>query len=219
MRTRLAAAAATALLLATPLAAPAAAQRFSVGVGAANGTYQEQGDALAFTGWGPEITATAAAARWQLWMNLLRISYKPTSGSAGAEPFDLTLFDGRVRYAFDSTWSAEIGYQQQNVAPSDAAQQVRVIPVGGRVGFTLAPGARISANVDYLAAARFSGGGSAPFAMEVGLQAYYAPGAGALRFTVGYAFDRIDRQTTSAGGTLPVPIQSSVVQLGLALTF
>ena len=208
-----------AAIAAAALAGPAAAQQFSLGAGAAGGTYQEQGTSLAFTGWGPAIAGTAAWQRYSLRLDAFRISYSPTSSSTGAEPFDLTQFDARARYSIDSTWTLEAGYRQQNIAPADAAQGLRVIPVGGRVNFALAPGAKITAFADYLAAAKFSGGGSAPFAMEVGMSAFYAPGAGALRFTMDYAFDRIDRETTSSSGTIQVPIQSSVVQLGVALEF
>ena len=197
----------------------AAAQQFEVGVQAAGGTYQEQGPSLAFTGWGPSITADGGWRRFGLWLNVLRISYTPSNADASAEPFDLTQFDGRARYAIDSMWSLEAGYQQQTIAPSSAAQGMSMIPIGGRVTFALAPGARISARADYLAAAKFSGGGSAPFSIEIGLNGYYAPNAGKLRFTVDYAFDRIDRQTSSGGTTLDVPIQSSVVRLGVALAF
>jgi hypothetical protein len=208
-----------AAIAAAAFASAAGAQQFSLGANAAGGTYQEQGSSLAFTGWGPGLAGTAAWKRYAIWLDVYRISYSPTSSSTGAEPFDLTQFDGRARYSIDSTWTLEAGYKQQTIAPSDAAQGMSAIPLGGRVNFALAPGARITAFADYLAAAKFSGGGSAPFAMEVGMSAFYAPNAGSLRFTVGYAFDRIDRQTTSSSGTIQVPIQSSVVQLGVALEF
>lgn len=201
------------------LAPAAAAQRFVVGAQAAVGSYQEQGPSLDFTGWGPSITANGTWRRFGLALALSRISYSPTDDAAAAEGFDLTQFDGRVRYVINDMWSLQAGYQQRNVAPTTAAQGLSFIPVGGTVAFTLAPGARIAANADYLAAAKFSGGGSAPFAMELGLHAYYAPNAGALRFTVDFAFDRIDRQTSTGSGTVDSPIQSAVTTLGIAYSF
>jgi hypothetical protein len=211
--------AALAFALLASLASAAAAQRFVVGAQAAVGSYQEQGPSLDFTGWGPSITADASWRRFGLALAVSRISYSPTDPDAAAESFDLTQFDGRVRYGINDMFSVQAGYQQRTVAPSTAAQGLSFIPIGGTVSFTLAPGARIAANVDYLAAAHFSGGGSAPFAMELGLHAYYAPNAGSLRFTADFAFDRIDRQTTTSSGTLDSPIQSAVTTIGIALAF
>jgi hypothetical protein len=201
------------------LAPAAAAQRFVVGAQAAVGSYQEQGPSLDFTGWGPSVTADGSWRRFGLALALSRISYSPTDAAAAAEGFDLTQFDGRVRYEINDTWSVQAGYQQRNVAPSTAAQGLSFVPIGGTVAFALAPGARISANADYLAAAKFSGGGSAPFAMELGLHAYYAPKAGSVRFTVDFAFDRIDRTTNTGSGTVDSPIQSATTTLGVAFAF
>ena len=61
--------------------------------------------------------------------------------------------------------------------------------------------------------------GSAPFALELGLSAYYSPNAGKLRFTADFAFDRIDRQTSGSSGTVDVPMQSSIGTIGVALAF
>jgi hypothetical protein len=195
------------------------AQALVAGVQAAGSTYQEQGPALDFTGWGPAISL---GGRWRAYgidLSLMRISFTPSDASSGAEPFDMTQFDGRARWYISEVWSVEAGYQQRTVSPTTAAQGMSMIPIGGRIAFALAPGASIAARVDYLAAAKFSGSGSAPFSMELGLSTYYAPNAGRLRFTADYSFDRLDRQTTSGGVTSDVPIQSSIVTLGVAVTF
>jgi hypothetical protein len=197
----------------------AGAQTIVAGVQAAGATYQEQGPTLAFTGWGPAVSLGGKWKSYGIELSLLRISFTPSDPSSGAEPFDLTQFDGRARWSISDMWSVEAGYLQRTVSPSTAAQGMSVIPVGGRIAFALAPGASIAAHVDYLAAAKFSGGGSAPFSLELGLSTYYAPGAGRVRFTAEFAFDRIDRQTTSGGITTAVPIQSSIVTLGVAVTF
>jgi hypothetical protein len=195
------------------------AQTIVAGVQAAGGAYQEQGPALDFTGWGPAVSLDGRWKNYEVDLSLLRISFSPSSASSDADGFDMTQFDGRARWSINAMWSVEAGYLQRTIAPTTAAQGMSVIPVGGRIAFDLAPGAKISAHVDYLAAAKFSGGGSAPFALELGLNTYYAPGAGSLRFTADFAFDRIDRQTTSGGVTSAVPIQSSIVALGVALAF
>ncbi len=200
-------------------AGTASAQAIVAGVQAAGGTYQEQGPGLEFTGWGPAISLGGKWRSYGIDLGLMRISFSPTASSAGAEPFDMTQFDGRARWYISDMWSVEAGYLQRTVTPTTAAQGMSVIPVGGRIAFALAPGASIAARVDYLAAAKFSGGGSAPFSLELGLSTYYAPNAGRLRFTADFSFDRLDRQTTSGGITSDVPIQSSIVTLGVAVTF
>lgn len=210
---------ALALTLALILVRGADAQRFVIGVEAAAGSYQEQGPSLAFSGWGPALSITGSWRHFGVALNATRISFSPTAAAAAAQPFDLTQFDGRARWDVSATWSLEAGYQLRTVSPTEAAQEMRMLPVGARVGFPLAPGARIAAHADYLAAARFSGGGRAPFALELGLSASYSPGAGTLRFTADFAFDRLDRQTSAAGGTLNVPIQSSIGTMGIALVF
>lgn len=211
--------AALALALTLATVRGAAAQRFVIGLEAAAGSYQEQGQSLDFSGWGPALSVAGSWRRYGIVLNVTRIAFSPTDSAAAAEPFDLAQFDGRVRWDANATWGLEAGYLQRTISPSTAAQGMSVIPVGGRVNFPLAPGARIAAHADYLAAAKFSGGGSASVAIEVGLGASYAPGAGTVRFTADFAFDRLDRQTSSGGSTLEVPIQSSVGTLGIALVF
>jgi hypothetical protein len=65
----------------------------------------------------------------------------------------------------------------------------------------------------------FTGGGSAPFGIELGLTAGYGPGSGRFRLTGDFEFQRIDRRTDQNGSRLNVPIQSSVARLGLAVKF
>jgi len=66
-------------------------------------------------------------------------------------------------------------------------------------------------------AAQFSGGGTAPLALELGL------GLGLelsrhLRAKVDYSFQRLDRKTNPAGGAeASVPIEQSLARLGLAV--
>jgi hypothetical protein len=65
----------------------------------------------------------------------------------------------------------------------------------------------------------FSGGGSAPFGIELGLSAAYGPGSGRLRVTGDFEFQRIDRRTDQNGSRLSVPIQTSVARMGVAVKF
>jgi hypothetical protein len=71
----------------------------------------------------------------------------------------------------------------------------------------------------YVASTDFSGGGSAPFGIELGLSAGYGPGSGRFRLTGDYEFQRIDRRTDQNGTRLSVPIQSSVARFGVSVRF
>jgi hypothetical protein len=82
----------------------------------------------------------------------------------------------------------------------------------------LGPNGGVAARVNYLAGAKFSGGGSAPFAMDVGLSAFYAFARGRLRITGESQFQHFSR-TVDVGGTQDVPIQQVLGRLGLAVGF
>jgi hypothetical protein len=71
----------------------------------------------------------------------------------------------------------------------------------------------------YVAGTDFTGGGSAPFGIELGLAAAYGPGSGRVRLTGDYQFQRIDRHTDQNGTRLSVPIQTSVARLALMVKF
>jgi hypothetical protein len=91
--------------------------------------------------------------------------------------------------------------------------------LGLRAAYPLAPGAVVAVRTSYVAGTDVTGGGSAPFGIELGLSAGYGPGSGRFRATGDYDFQRIDRHTDQTGTHLSVPIQSSVARLGLAVRF
>jgi hypothetical protein len=70
-----------------------------------------------------------------------------------------------------------------------------------------------------VASTDFTGGGSAPFGIELGLSAAYGPGSGRFRLTGDFDFQRIDRHTDQDGSRLSVPIQSSLARFGVAVAF
>ena len=91
--------------------------------------------------------------------------------------------------------------------------------LGLRAAYTQAHGADIALRTAYVAGNDFTGGGSAPFGIELGLAAAYGPGSGRFRVTGDFDFQRIDRRTDQGGTELSVPIQSSVARLGLEVKF
>jgi DNA gyrase/topoisomerase IV subunit A len=113
----------------------------------------------------------------------------------------------------------EAGYFRRSTAPSRAAQSFSAATLGLRAAYPLAPGADVALRTAYVGGMDFTGGGSAPFGIELGLSAAYGPGSGRVRVTGDYQFQRIDRRTDQNGTRLSVPIQSSVARLALAVRF
>jgi hypothetical protein len=205
-----------ALLALHVAAADAAAQRVTAGVGLAIADYREQGSALRFSGAGPSGHVAAEYRRLGLRVDAMRLPLEG-AGSAASEPFDLTQVDVRVSWRLVREFSLEAGLLHRVVSPRDAAQEVGAARIGARAAYALAPGAGLTARAGYLGAARFSGGGSAPFGFEAGLSAYYGPGEGRVRATTEFEFQRFDRRTSVGGERLPVPIQSAVARIGVSL--
>ena len=87
--------------------------------------------------------------------------------------------------------------------------------IGLRYSKTLGPGATVALRGNYLAGAKFTGGGSAGLAMELGLLVSAGPQNGRFRVNGEYGFQRVDRKV----GGLAVPIQQSLVRVGVAVGF
>jgi hypothetical protein len=197
-----------------------AAQQVTLGAGYALADYQEQAAFLHFRGSGP--TAMLAVERGRLALRVdashLDLGAPDDSGSP-LESFKVDQFSVRVGVRAVSLVSLEAGFFRRSTAPSRAAQSYSAATLGIRAAYPLAPGADVALRSAYVAGTDFSGGGSAPFGIELGLSAAYGPGTGRYRFTGDYEFQRIDRRTEQSGSRLSVPIQSSVARLGLSVRF
>jgi hypothetical protein len=87
--------------------------------------------------------------------------------------------------------------------------------IGVRYSKLIGPGTTVALRGNYLAGAKFTGKGSAGLAFELGLLVSTGPVNGRYRLTGDYGFQRIDRKV----GGEPVPIQQSLVRVGLAVGF
>jgi hypothetical protein len=145
------------------------------------------------------------------------LSYDPRGGAA--EPFDATQFDGWVRYRVLEWASVELGVTSREVRDEFRAQSAAAFRIGAHSAVALGPFAGIAARVDYLPGARFSGGGSAAFALDVGLRVHYGFARGRLRVTGESQLQRFNRTVRVGGAEQDVPIQQSVARLGLAVAF
>ncbi len=200
-------------------AAPLSAQQVTLGAGYASSDYREQADFLHFRGTGPAALLTVERGRFALRADAWHLSMDPAGEAAGLESFTVDEINVRLGVRAVSVLALEAGYLHRSIAPSRAAQSYSAATLGLRAAYPLAPGAEVAVRTSYVAGTDFTGGGSAPFGIELGLSAGYGPASGRFRVTGDYGFQRIDRHTDQNGTRLSVPIQSSVARLGLALRF
>ena len=202
------------------LAAPLCAQQVTVGAGYALADYQEQAAFLHFKGSGPTAMFSVERGRMALRVDASHLDLDPPDDSPSPlEAFKVDQFSIRVAVRTMSIVAAEAGFFRRSTSPSRAAQSYSAATLGARVAYALAPGADVALRTAYVAGTDFSGGGSAPFGIELGLSAAYGPGAGRYRIAGDYEFQRIDRRTDQSGTRLDVPIQSSVARLGVSVKF
>jgi hypothetical protein len=196
------------------------AQQVTVGAGYALADYKEQADFLHFTGGGPTVSIALERGRFALRVEGSHLELTPTRDPGPVlEAFTMDQLEVRVGVRTMSVVRLEAGYLKRSVDPSRAAQSFSAATLGLRAAYPLAPGAEVAVRTAYLASTGFSGGGSAPFGIQLGLHAAYGPGAGRLRFTGDYDFQRIDRRTDQSGSRLSVPIQSSFARFGVSMKF
>lgn len=199
---------------------PLAAQQLTLGAGYALADYQEQAAFLNFKGSGPTATLTVERGRLALRVDASHLDLNPADDAVPPlESFKIDQIGVRLGVRTMSLVAVEAGFFKRSTSPSRAAQSYTAATLGVRAAYPLAPGADVSLRTAYVAGTDFSGGGSAPFGIELGLGAAYGPGSGRFRLTGDYEFQRIDRRTDQDGTRLQVPIQSSVARFGIAFRF
>ena len=199
-------------------ALPVAAQQVNIGAEGALADYREQGAALRFGGSGFSARAEATVWRVSAQVRLTRVSLDGASSNADAtDAFDMSQAEVRLRMRLTPRIGAEVAALSRAISPEHAAQSMRAWRAGGVFIQPLAPGADLAVRAGYLAATDFGGGGTAPFGLDVGLAVSYGPGAGRVRLTAEYEFQRVDRRTTVGGKRIEVPIQSAMARIGVAV--
>jgi hypothetical protein len=206
--------------LATGGSAHLAAQQVTVGAGYALADYREQAAFLHFRGGGPTALLEVERGRLALRVDASHLSLDPSGDATGPlEAFTMDQISVRVGVRTTSLVAVEAGYFRRSTDPSRAAESFSAATLGIRAAYSLAPGADVALRTAYVAGTDFTGGGSAPFGIELGLNAAYGPGSGRVRLTGDFDFQRIDRRTDQGGTRLSVPIQSSVARLALVVKF
>jgi hypothetical protein len=196
------------------------AQQFTVGAGYALADYREQAAFLHFRGSGPTAMLAVERGRLALRVDATHLSLDPSNeGAPPLEAFTVDQFSVRLGMRTMSLVSVEAGFFRRSTAPSRAAQSYSAATLGLRAAYPLAPGADVALRTAYVAGTQFTGGGSAPFGIELGLTAAYGPGSGRVRLTGDFEFQRVDRRTDQNGTRLNVPIQSSLARFALVVKF
>jgi hypothetical protein len=208
------------LALSGVMSAPLAAQQVTVGAGYALADYREQAAFLHFRGSGPSATLGVERGRFALRIDGSHLSLDPSGDAAATlESFTIDQISVRLGVRAMSLVAVEAGFFRRSTDPSRAAETFSAATLGVRAAYSLAPGADVALRTAYVAGTDFSGGGSAPFGIELGLSAGYGPGSGRVRLAGDFDFQRIDRRTDQSGTRLSVPIQSSVARLALVVKF
>jgi hypothetical protein len=197
---------------------PLPAQQLTIGAGYSLVDYKEQAAFLHFQGSGPTAMLAIERGRLALHADATHLSLSPTE-EGSLESFTADQFNVRLGVKPMSLIAIEAGFFRRSTAPSRAAQSYSALTFGVRAAYPLAPGTDVALRTAYVAGSDFTGGGSAPFGIELGLSASYGPGSGRFRLTGDFDFQRIDRRTDQDGTRLSVPIQSSVARFGVAVKF
>ena len=108
-----------------------------------------------------------------------------------------------------------MGAGRRLIRPRFAAQDVGVARAGILSEIPLSALGSVWGRGAYLLAPKFSGGGTAGLAVELGFGAGLGTRNGRFRFRVEYEFQRIDRSVNDVA----VPIQTSLARIGADLGF
>jgi hypothetical protein len=194
--------------------AAAGAQTVSLGVQGALGDYREVSSNLHYRGAGGGLSLWLRVHKLSAEATATRVSYDPRDNS-GLTSFEATQIDARLGYDVAAGFTAEVGVLRRTISPELAAQEMGAARIGVRYSKQIGPGTTVALRGNYLAGAKFTGKGTAGLAFELGLLVSTGPVNGRFRFTGDYGFQRIDRKV----GGQPVPIQQSLVRVGVAVGF
>jgi len=205
-------------LAATTLPLPLTAQRFVIGVAGAGGDYREVSNDLRYRVSGVGAMAMFAAGRVAAEVSATGLTYT-ADGPNATRDFKAVQFDGYLRVLLVRGVSVETGLTNRQVDAEFEylAQSAAAVRLGLYSAVDLGRDAGAQVRVNYLAGARFSGGGTAPLAVDVGLGFYYGVANGRLRLTGESQFQRFNRTIDPGGVKRDVPIQQIIGKLGFAV--
>ncbi len=195
-------------------ASAARAQRVQAGVQMAFGDYREVSGDLHWRGSGPAAWGSLTLRKLTLEGRFVKLNYDPVAGGSATASFKATQLDGFARYYLQNHISAEVGVTNRKADPEFDAQSMAAWRIGARGAYDLGPGAIIALRGNYLAGAKFSGGGTAPFAFDIGLSLAVGATSGRYRLTGDYDFQTAKRKTVT-----DAPLQQTLARIGIAFGF
>jgi len=200
-------------------AAPARGQRVTIGPQGVLADYREVTAGLRYRGTGFGGALSARYRKLSAQAAVTRLSFDPTAQSTAGQGFKATQVDAWLAYDVAQYVAIEVGLIRRTADPEFAAQSLGAVRAGARSAYEIGPGAVVSLRANYLAAPKFSGGGRAPFSLDLGL-GLDVRFARRLHGTAAYEFQRVGRKTDPGGtGEIDAPIQETVARVGLALGF
>jgi hypothetical protein len=178
-------------------------------------SHDELNKSLEHGGFGFGAAAGLTHGKWGVDLEGFRASLDPDAGAPTSVPFRLIQFDLRVSYTIEPAIAIQVGASRRWIDPKFAAPDVGFFRLGLLTQTALARQAKVWARGTYLIAPRFSGGGSAGLAIEIGLGTWIGTTDGQYGLRAEYDFQRIDRAVNQA----PVPVQVMVAKVGFELGF
>ncbi len=195
------------------------AQQLTIGPQFALASYREVASGLRYQGTGFGGVVSGRLRKLSAEATVARLTFDPSAGSAATAGFTATEVNAWVAYDVAAYASVEVGVIRRTADPEFDAQSVGAVRIGARSFYEIGPGATVLFRANYLAAPKFSGGGRAPFSLDLGLGLEVRL-AGRLHGTAGYTFEKMNRKTNPGGtGELDAPIQETLARVGLALAF
>ena len=199
--------------------AGARAQQISIGPQVVLASYREVVSQLRYAGIGVGGVVSVRFHKLSAEAAVTRVTLDTAGGSAATTGFTATQVDVWLAYDVASYASLEVGVIRRTADPELDAQSVGAVRLGARSFYEIGPGATVLFRANYLAAPKFSGGGTASLSLDLGLGLDVRL-AGRLHGTADYAFQRINRKTDPGGtGEIDAPIQETVARVGLAFGF
>jgi hypothetical protein len=153
--------------------------------------------------------------RFQLDVQAFSAKANPRNPEVASQGFTVKEFDLRATYTVVPAIGVQLGASGRRATPDFAAQDVGFFRIGLISDNRLARLARVWVRGAYLLAPRFSGGGSAGFAFEIGVGTWIGTPDGRWGLRAEYDLQRIDRTVAGAG----VPIQMLVGKVGAQVGF
>jgi hypothetical protein len=201
------------LVLACALAPTARAQKVRVGIHGVSITHTEISKDRRVEGGGIGGLVSVRLGRFGL--DLSGHVARLDSVGGGPKAFDELAGDVRVSYRVAQAFAFEVGAGRRIVDPTFAAEDVGLGRAGILSEIPLSSIGSVWGRGAYLLAPKFSGGGSAGLAVELGFGAGIGTRNGRFRFRAEYEFQRIDRTVNNTD----VPIQVSTGKVGFDVGF